>query len=200
MHVSISPGNMKMGSVPSVSLPAHETCPSDAPCFGDCYGWKIMRLRKTVRDAYARNFAILQNDPSTYWSDVESVIKESRFFRFHVSGDIVDMRYLTKMIGIAERNPHCSILCFTKKYNIVNTYLCSGKKLPKNLKIIFSVWRNYHCDNPFNLPEAHVAYRNGERTAREDAKFCNGNCFECAKESGGCWTLGNGEQVVFNQH
>ena len=54
--------------------------------------------------------------------------------------------------------------------------------------------------NPFSLPEAHVRYRNGFTTARDDAVECAGNCTECASVSGGCWTLKKGEQVVFNEH
>lgn len=50
------------------------------------------------------------------------------------------------------------------------------------------------------LPEAHVLYRDGTTTAREDAKKCGGNCTECACISGGCWSLKKGEQVVFKEH
>ena len=55
-------------------------------------------------------------------------------------------------------------------------------------------------DNPFQLPEAHVRYKDGTTTARPDAKECGGNCTECACTSGGCWSLHTGEQVVFNEH
>lgn len=55
-------------------------------------------------------------------------------------------------------------------------------------------------DNPFRLPEAHVRYRDGSTTARDDALDCGGNCTECALTDGGCWTLRTGEQVVFNEH
>jgi hypothetical protein len=124
----------------------------------------------------------------------------SRFFRYHVSGDIVDLNYLRKMIEIAERNPHCEMLCFTKKYSIVNTYLENGGVIPKNLHLVFSAWRGLAMDNPFNLPEAHVRYRDNTTTAKPSAVECGGNCTECALTDGGCWTLGYGEQVVFNEH
>lgn len=38
------------------------------------------------------------------------------------------------------------------------------------------------------------------RTVKEDAVECAGNCTECAITDGGCWSLQNGEQVVFNEH
>lgn len=124
----------------------------------------------------------------------------SRFFRYHVSGDIPDNVYFTHMVEIAERNSHCEMLCFTKKYNIVNNYLDSGKKIPQNLHIIFSGWRDIKMVNPYNLPEAHVKYRDGSTTAREDAKLCSGNCTDCAITDDGCWALASGQQVVFNEH
>lgn len=124
----------------------------------------------------------------------------SRFFRYHVSGDIPDNVYLAHMIEIAERNPHCEMLCFTKKYNLVNDHLDFGGTIPKNLHIIFSGWRGMKMVNPYNLPEAHVRYRDGTTTARENAKPCGGNCTECAITDGGCWVAKHGEQVVFNEH
>lgn len=124
----------------------------------------------------------------------------SRFFRFHVSGDIPDNVYLAHMVEIAERNKHCEILCFTKKYDIVNEFLEFGGKLPSNLHMVFSAWVGLKMDNPFLLPEAHVRYRDGSTTASEAAVQCGGNCTECAVTDGGCWTLGEGEQVIFDEH
>lgn len=124
----------------------------------------------------------------------------SRFFRFHVSGDIPDATYFEHMVDIARTNTHCEILCFTKKYDIVNSHINIIGKLPKNLHIIFSGWHDIEMVNPYNLPEAHVRYRDGSTTAREDAKLCGGNCTECAITDGGCWTAKHGEQVVFNEH
>ncbi len=124
----------------------------------------------------------------------------SRFFRFHVSGDIPDADYLDRMIRIARRNPHCEILCFTKKYALVNAALDADPILPDNLHLILSAWRGLPMENPHRLPEAHVRYRDGTTTASPDAVECGGNCTDCALTDGGCWTLGLGEQVVFNEH
>ena len=152
-----------------------------------------------TRQAYAHNLSVLTQDPETYWREVEAAIMMTRFFRFHVSGDIPNAQYLSKMVEVAGRNQHCNILCFTKKFEIVNTYLAEHS-LPENLHIIFSGWVGLEMSNPFLLPEAHVLYRDGTTTAREDAKPCGGNCTECAKTDGGCWSLKRGEQVVFREH
>ena len=120
--------------------------------------------------------------------------------RVHVSGDIPDITYLIRMVDVAQRNQHCQILCFTKKYELVNDYLSGGAVLPSNLHMILSAWTGLEMQNPFLLPEAHVRYRDGSTTARDDAKLCGGNCTECACTDDGCWTLQRGEQVIFNEH
>lgn len=199
MSVSISRGNKKMGSIPSVSLPALITCIS-CLCNTKCYAEKIARLRPSVRAAYFNNWDILRSDPEQYWREVEAAIMLARFFRFHVSGDIPDADYLHKMIEVAARNDHCQILCFTKKYDLVNEFLAAGGKIPENLHIIFSGWADLEMKNPFDLPEAHVRYRDGSTTANSTAKKCGGNCIECAKTDDGCWVLCKGEQIVFNEH
>lgn len=200
MNVKISSGNSKMGAIPSVSLPAGVTCRQDCECSKKCYAKRLERMRPSVRQAYQHNYDLLTHDSDTYWREVEASIMMSRLFRYHVSGDIPDNVYLAHMIEIAERNPHCEMLCFTKKYNLVNDHLDFGGTIPKNLHIIFSGWRGMKMVNPYNLPEAHVRYRDGTTTARENAKPCGGNCTECAITDGGCWTAKHGEQVVFNEH
>lgn len=200
MNIKISSGNAKLGSIPSISLPAGVTCRDDCECQKKCYAKKLERLRKTVREAYRHNYDLLNQDSDTYWREVEASIMMSRFFRFHVSGDIPDCVYFAHMIEVAERNKHCEILCFTKKFDIVNQHLDVGGKIPKNLHIIFSGWKNLKMNNPYLLPEAHVRYRDGYTTASDNAKECTGNCTECAITDGGCWTLKSGEQVVFNEH
>ena len=200
MSVSISKGNIKMGAIPSVSLPAIKTCRS-CSCASKCYAAKLERLRPSVRRAYQKNLEILMEDPDTYWREVEAAIMLSRFFRFHVSGDIPEESYFEHMVAIADRNPHCQILCFTKKYDIVNHYLeLHDGVMPDNLHILFSGWTGLDMNNPFNLPEAHVLFRDGTTTARQDAILCNGNCTECAVTDGGCWSLDHGQQIVFKEH
>ena len=198
-HISISRGNAKMGAIPSVSLPSGITCRT-CGCINKCYARKLERLRPVVRNAYQHNLTILLEEPETYWREVEAAIMMNRYFRFHVSGDIPDADYFMNMIHIAERNNHCEILCFTKKYDIINDYLNTGHQIPLNLHMLLSAWDGLEMENPHNLPEAHVRYRDDTTTARSDAVRCGGNCAECALTDCGCWTLKPGEQVIFNEH
>lgn len=197
--IKLSRGNSKMGSVPSVSLPSIKTCRQCA-CHEKCYAQKLERLRPAVRNAYQHNLEVLINEPETYWREVEASVMMSRFFRFHVSGDIPTAEYLANMVAVSHRNPHCEILCFTKRYEMVNEFIEKNGELPSNLHMIFSGWVGLDVVNPFRLPEAHVRYRSGFTTARDDAVECGGNCTECALTDGGCWSLQKGQQVVFNEH
>ena len=197
--VKISKGNSKLGAIPSVSLPSIKTCRNCA-CQEKCYAQKLERLRPSVKNAYEHNLEVLLSDPTTYWREVEASVMMSRFFRFHVSGDIPNAAYLENMAAVAGRNAHCEILCFTKRYEMVNEFIQKNGELPRNLHMIFSGWVGLDMANPFSLPEAHVRYRDGSTTAREDAIECGGNCTECALTEGGCWNLQKGQQVIFNEH
>ena len=72
--VSISPGNKKLGAIPSVSLPACVTC-----------------------------------NPAVYWLQVKAAASMSRFFRYHVSGDIPNAEYFAQMVKTAKQLPYINI-------------------------------------------------------------------------------------------
>ncbi|WP_270386824.1 GP88 family protein [Blautia hansenii] len=200
MNVKISNGNSKMGKIPSVSFPSLLTC-IKCDCNKICYAHKLEKLRPSVRQSYLHNWNLYKSDRETYWREIEATIMLSRFFRFHVSGDIPDQDYIHRMIDVANRNQHCEILCFTKKFDMCNKEISERKgELPNNLHLIYSGWKNLKMKNPYNLPEAHVRYRDGTTTAMEEAIECDGDCTECAITDSGCWVLKKGEQVVFNQH
>lgn len=197
--ISISPGNIKMGAIPSVSLPAVVTCPKGIPCAKLCYALKISNLRKNVKNAYFRNLDILESNPASYWAQVKAAAIATRFFRYHVSGDIPNPEYLNNMIQLAQDLPHTEFLCFTKQHAFVNAFIAAGGSIPGNLKIILSQWdSSWKVDNPHGLPESAVIFK-GEQP-KEGWTVCPGNCFDCAIRGGGCWTLKSGETIAFNQH
>lgn len=201
-RVSISRGNVKMGAIPSVSLPPIKTCPAGCPCAKKCYAAKICRLRPNVRQCYENNLELYYSAPARYWDGVRKAAKMTRYFRFHVSGDIVDGLYFFDMVITAEMNPETQFLAFTKKYDIVNEYMDRHNgELPGNLHVIFSRWDpawNAKIRNPHGLPTSAVIFR-GENGDEYD-KICPGNCFECACKGVGCWTLEKGETIAFYEH
>lgn len=196
--VSISQGNSKMGAIPSVSLPACVTCNPSAPCFKKCYALRLARRYKTVANAYDRNLDILQTAPAHYWLQVKAAASMTRFFRYHVSGDIPNAAYFEMMTLTARQLPNTTFLAFTKQYQIVNDYLNDGGTIPENLKILFSNWGAWKCENPRRLPTCEIILKGSEPAP--DWKICGGNCTACACAGIGCWELKNGETIAIYEH
>lgn len=196
--ITISRGNSKLGAIPSVSLPACTTCNPSAPCFKKCYARRMTARRANVRDAYAKNLEIYNDDPRDYFEQIANTTITTRFFRYHVSGDIPGAEYFGYMITTAQLRPHCTFLAFTKQFNIVNAFLNDGGEIPQNLKIIFSNWGKWKCENPYKLPQCEIIFR-GEQPA-PDWKICGGNCTDCACRGVGCWELKNGETIAIYEH
>jgi hypothetical protein len=196
--ISISPGNRKMGAIPSVSLPPIITCPKNCPCAKKCYAAKLCRIYPSVKRAYQNNLDILNNNELEYWQQVQRAAKMTKYFRYHVSGDIPDAHYFNWMIATAETVPETQFLAFTKKYDIVNNAISNGLHIPKNLHVIFSEWEGMTTPNPHNLPTAAVIFKGQQ--PRADWKICGGNCAECACQGVGCWELKSGETIAFYEH
>ena len=196
--VSISKGNSKLGAIPSVSLPACITCNPSAPCFKLCYAAKIERIYKSAKASYQRNLDILQSDPASYWLQVKAAAMVNRYFRYHVSGDIPSKEYFNNMVKLAEELPATQFLAFTKQYHIVNQFINDGGKIPHNLKILFSNWNKWKCENPHNLPICEVIFPDMEIS--DSWKICGGNCTECACRGIGCWQINNGEAIAIYKH
>ena len=187
-----------MGAIPSVSLPACITCNPDAPCFKKCYALRLSRRRSTVATAYARNLDILSTDPVAYWVQVKSAAITTRFFRYHVSGDIPNAEYFLNMVKTARELPNTTFLAFTKQFPIVNAYLNAGGAIPENLKIIFSNWGAWKCENPHELPTCEIILKGNEPAP--NWKICGGNCTECACRGIGCWELKKGDTIAIYEH
>ena len=201
LRVRISNKNSKMGEVASVSLLPFLTCPDccKTTCGKKCYAAKLANMRKQSLFAYAINTALVMCRPDVFWAQVNAAVMAVRFFRFHVSGDIINMDYFLHMIEIAKNNPYTEILVFTKRYSVVNEWIDKNGKLPENLHILFSGWKDLDPINPHNLPETNVILK-GEETFPENWKICGGNCFNCACRGLGCWKAAAGEVIAFHEH
>ena len=204
-QVSISNGNDKMGKIKSVSLPPIVTCPNWRLCLNAagkhiCYAERMYKNKKhgSVKRAWDRNLAILESDRDLYFFQVKAAAIMERFFRFHVSGDIIDQDYLHRMCKLARECKHTTFMAFTKNYKDVNAYF-ENHRQPKNLKIIFSLpFDNSQIENPHNLPTAAVILKG--TTPADNWKICGGNCQECACRGVGCWELKKGETIAFDEH
>lgn len=197
-QVSISKGNRKMSAIPSVSLTPIITCPNCDSCARKCYANKIYKLYQNTRKAWDGNLEILKENRDLYFEQVGAAIGATDFFRFHVSGDIIDKDYFERMCKVARSHKTTKILAFTKNYKDVNDYLNEHRK-PSNLQIIFSIpFDGAVIDNPHNLPTARVILKGNE--PHKGDKICGGNCTECACQGVGCWELKKGQTIAFYEH
>ena len=198
----ISTANTKLGCIPSVNLPPVETCLCDAPCIAHCYARKGRFRFPSVRKTLEYNWQEWRNKPVDYMNSVIQACINVRYFRWHSSGDIPSRFYLHMMCVTAKICPEVRFLCFTKKYELVNSYLETYGSLPENLCMVFSAWGDFIPENPHNLPVAYVELSSGEGACHipDDAIECCGSCFDCIRTDASCWHLNNGQSVKFKQH
>lgn len=193
MKISVSPGNIKLGAIPNISLPPGLSCQPGVPCVADCYAQKAVRLYKPAREAWQRNWQIYRDDPEDYFGQVSMWVSDHTpdFFRWHVAGDIPEQRYFSGMINVAFEYSETRFLCFTKNYGVTNQVF-----VPKNLAVVHSAWPGYPAP-PGDLPIAWM--QDGtEKRVPGDALKCAGHCGYCG---GTCWHLKElGKDVVFNKH
>ena len=202
LHVKLQKGNSKTGeNCWTVSLMPIIDCPMCIECRYQCYDLRNdLRFPKVIDDR-ARNSIIHKHDIKRYWSEIDAQIKANNVkeLRINVGGDLTerDFHYVA-MLG--KQNVETKILFFTKNYKGINKFL-SEESFPSNVKAIMSVWEGMKLENPYNLPCSHVLYDDGRTTAPSyGAYYCTGNCSECAFNERGCWTLKEGEHVVFHAH
>lgn len=194
-RVRISPGNIKMGRVDSVSLPPVTTC-GRVPCVRVCYVVRNMlrgRYGTTISKSYAANLAFLTADIAGFLSAIEKHItrKQPDFFRYHVSGDFNSQEYFDGTVEVARRNPDTLFLAFTKQYQL----LPAARTLPKNYAVVCSTWPGWKTP-PAGYRRAW--YQNGDETrVPGNALACPGNCETC----GFCFNINKTKRdVVFNHH
>lgn len=202
-HIKLSYGNRKTGSlVPSVSLIPVADCGHCAMCARGCYAVRAILCYPESREALANNSAIAHKDRKRFFVEVDAALKFLRFFRFFVSGDILDRDFLDGMVRVAENNPHCQILAFSKEHEIINGYLDEHGCFPSNLHIILSGWRGDVNVNRHNLPVSSPVWKDGSRSCMvtDKAYWCQGNCTNCAKVNEGCWAAGPGDTILFEAH
>lgn len=192
--------NIKLGGrIPQLNMPYGITCRKDAPCFKDCYCTRGNMALPNVRGSHKNKLQMYLDDPNAFFRqiDIELSWSNPKYFRYHSSGDIVDIKYLNLMCWLARRHKETRFLCFTKKFEMVNTYF-DGHRKPDNLVIVLSNWGNWRVVNPHNFPESFVDFGRGDEEIPRFAYNCPGRCEEC--EGQHCWHLQKGQSVCFKKH
>lgn len=202
--IHISPGNAKLGAIMNISLPPVVTCHNCGSCSKYCYAIRSYNRFTGTAAGWNENYMLFSNDPNRYFSEISAAVKLQRFFRWHVSGDIVNRRYLAGMIRVAQENPKCEFLAFTKAYQVVNAAIAAGAVIPDNLHLLFSAAPGVDIPNPYRIPECHINFAdptlNTYKGGAEYEYHCTGNCTECAANGCGCFFLKPGDATIINQH
>jgi len=197
--VNISPGNRKLGGVPSFSLPSGRSCSAAAreTCHKDCYFHRhVEKLYIGARMNCLENYDFSKNDPIKFEKDLNWHLdgpNAPRLFRIHVGGDFYSAAYFELWLRVIRRHKRTRFLAFTKQFDIVRPYL---NNLPKNLSLVASAWPD--VDMPKDIRQAIPVAWMQDGTVTDiptDAIPCEGHCETCGR----CWAL-DGKHVVFNKH
>jgi hypothetical protein len=197
-NISISKGNSKIGKTANISLPPVTTCRKAVPCASKCYAKKAYRMYPSTRKAWDGNLAFYKQYGAVFFGKIHGFLNtyKGRFFRWHVSGDIVDANYFAGMVTIAEMHPKIAFLAFTKKYEIVNEFVRKGGKIPRNFKVIFSQWDGLKVSRFTNNPyRFHVSRFENKETILNGFR-CPGECETCRY----CWYANKREVSVSPEH
>ena len=122
-------------------------------------------------------------------------------FRWFDAGDIPDTDFLNLIFETANKYSKIKFLVYTKKYDIVNSYL-NDHSIPKNLCVRFSMWDNtWTVSNPHDLPLSYVDFKDASRTPQLPSKAfkCPGNGKITCDKCGVCFNK-NVKGVIFKQH
>ena len=204
IKIHISAGNAKLGAIMNISLPPVMTCHNCGSCSKYCYAVRSYNRFTGTAAGWNENYLLFITDPDRYFNEISAAVKLQRFFRWHVSGDIVNELYLAGMIRVALENPKVEFLAFTKAYQIVNAAIAAGAVIPSNLHLLFSAAPGVDMPNPYRLPECHINFAdpalNTYCGGAEYEYHCTGNCTECAINGCGCFFLKPGDVTIINQH
>lgn len=182
----ISKGNLKIGELPSFSLPVVTCCPGKTPfCDLYCYGLKGNFILTNVKEANERRLdASLRND---FVEIITAEILRTRApaFRLHVVGDFYCVEYIEKWMQIARnikpviifgstRSWRCDFLWDTlKKFrDLDNVFVKASIDLTDSAQPCTG-WNTWSVEGP------------GRVCPHDEGKVAN--CYECKR----CWSIKN---------
>lgn len=121
-YAIITQGNKKLGKrVFHVNTASGESCPGlTSWCEKHCYTKKFKRF-PTVVSKYAANLELWENDPGMFEATVRmdlAKLPDGSVFRWHVSGDIPDVRYADMIGRIANDFPSLRFFLYTRSYRV----------------------------------------------------------------------------------
>ena len=121
----ISPGNTKMGALPSFSI-STQSCdlipgPDEQGCKKHCYAKRHIEIYPSAKKRYVINYEISKTPEFEMLINMEITackpLKKIGILRVHVAGDFYSQDYVDKWIRIAKTHPTISFYAYTKAYN-----------------------------------------------------------------------------------
>jgi hypothetical protein len=203
---SISPGNTKLGKIPSFNMTPLSSCTGSTKlCRKYCYARQSLSYSLASKLSWHCNHVAAVEYPSevelyvSQWIESNMDIdggqpKKPSLFRLHSSGDFISRDYLEMWYRIARDFPEIKFLAFTKNF----TLDYSGK--PDNMVIMFSVFPDSDIDSiPTDygyklsfavFPDRFPAYQYNDSTRaviddQRQTVPCAGDCRIC----GICWDI-----------
>lgn len=168
IEISISEKNMKMGNIPSFSVPSGKEFYCSQNCYG-CYAKKGEKFRNCIKEANIKNYVFLEElkkiktslcDIALNYRTYNKVLDDfgkiinnlnCRIFRWNVYGDC-DNFYFKFMLDICN-NFYCKDVTFyvySKNYNIIGAHI-NDIITTKNLVVNISImdYKNTYLFNRF---------------------------------------------------
>ncbi len=176
MKIHISPGNTKLGSIPSFSLPPAITCPgSTALCRKICYAASSERRYYRTRNCWANNLTAVKAEKWTENMVHHIYCQCSRYWRIHVAGDFFSQDYLDQWIELAKIFSEIQFLAFTKSFKL------DFSKAPTNLNILWSVFPDTIMEDipPGARAITTIPGHDYPDSILKDAVKCGGLCTAC---------------------
>lgn len=146
----ISPGNSKMGALPSFSI-STASCdlipgPAEQDCKKHCYAKRHIEIYPSARASYERNYVATQTDLFINEMNLEirlnKVVQKCGLLRWHVAGDFYDQAYLERVFKICALNPNVLFYGYTKAHKL------DWSRCPPNLIMRLSddkgIWQAYY--------------------------------------------------------
>jgi hypothetical protein len=190
-------GNIKVGPIPTFSLPSRFTCPGATSwCLSHCYAWRFERIWPNCRTAYARNLVLSWNTRRFVRAMLDRISEDLPALRIHVSGDFYSEPYALAVWHIAAKRPLTRFWGYSRSWTIP-TLLPALERVRalSNFQLFASV-------DP-NMPDPPAGWRVAylEIDPRANGLPClhqygsAASCFECRY----CLRPGKGN-VVFKVH
>ncbi len=159
-----------------------------------CYAKKGMYRFGNVKRALARRLESLK-DPR-WVSAMSFLVNGMKYFRWHDSGDVQDMRHLLMIVEVAKNTPKTIHWLPTREYALIAEYIKTYGTFPENLTVRLSATK-VNGVAPVALAESLGVQVSGVSVADYNcvAPHQNNACGDCRK----CWNKGI-FQINYKKH